>query len=207
MRAAALTTFCIMILFQVSAQDYLSTQGSTLPGTVTLSDGKTVTGKVSYSVSSVSIQPEASPVITYPAADVTGFVLENGGEFLSIASGKKARFAFYETASNKNPKLMLVKNATSIDERGKEKDQYGIKIVTRYYFYSANEKQLLNADLKEISEFLKTRCEGITKAITEYKDKSYHYGAMANDEEKMRKYLRIIDDYTNNRCTYIPKDY
>ncbi|MBT1703510.1 hypothetical protein [Chryseosolibacter indicus] len=196
------------VLFQLSAQDYLSTQGTTLPGTVYLTDGKTVSGKVSYNSSTVFIQPEGSQVVSYSAAEVTGFGLQNGGgEFLSIASGKKGRYAFYETVSSKNPKFMLVSNANSIDKRGKEKDENGIKIVTRYYFYASDEKQLVDADLKDVADFLKTRCEGISTAITEYKDKNYHYGPLASKDEIKRKLLRIVDDYVNNRCTYVPKDY
>lgn len=192
----------------VLAQDYLSTQGATLPGTVTLKDGKTITGKVSYSYGGVSVQAEASPVVTYKAEEVKEFVLDNGGgEFISIASGKKMRSAFYEIIAYKNGKLMFLSNVTKIEDRGKEKDQFGHEITVTNYLYSPEDKQLLNADLKEISAFLSSRCKGIATAITEYKDKAYHYGALANEEERTRKLMRIADDYNNDRCTYIPKDY
>lgn len=198
----------IAFFSQLSAQDFLSTQGTTLPGTVTLVDGKTVTGKVSYGYASVSVQPDASPVSSYAASEASGFVLENGGgEFISVASGKKGRSAFYEVASSKNSRLMLLVNANSIDKRGKEKDENGIKIPTRYYLYATDEKLLVDADLKDIAEFMKSRCQGISTAITEYKDKNYHYGPLASKDEIKRKLLRIADDYNNHRCTYTPRDY
>lgn len=205
-----LMLIALLAIFQLPlfAQDFLSTQGSTLPGTVVLNDGNRVTGKVSYSFAAVFVQSEGSPTATYKASEVSGFVLENGGgEFISVASGKKGRFAFYEVASSKSARMMLLLNANSIDKRGKEKDENGIKIQTRYYLYATDEKQLIEADLKEIAEFMKTRCEGISTAISEYKDKTYHYGPMAGKDEIRNKLLRIADDYSNNRCKYIPRDY
>src|SRR5687768_2135727 len=103
MRILFLASFIVLAVAPVFAQDYLSTQGATLPGTITLKDGKTVTGKVSYGPGGVSVQPEASPVVNYKAEEVVGFVLENGGgEFISIASGKKMRSSFYEIVAYKN---------------------------------------------------------------------------------------------------------
>ncbi len=208
MRINLFTLLFVFATLQLQAQDFLSAQGPTLPGTISLNDGKTVTGKVSYSYTTVFVQEENSRVVSYPAADVSGFTLqEGGGEFISIAHGKKNKHTFFEIVSAKNSKLMQLCNATSIDRHGKTKDENGIKITRLYNFYSADEKQLIDADLKEISAFLKTRCEGISSAITEYKDKAYHFGMMATEEEKKGKYLRIVDDYVNNKCTYIPRDY
>ena len=201
-----LAVFLLLIL----AQLHLAAQEpATMLGTISLKNGQTATGRVSYNFYYVFVYSEASfKPTSYPAADVIEFTLhQGGGTFVSIPSGKKGKYNFYEIESPRSPLCMLVSNAKSIENRGVDKDEHGIKVKTDYFLFAPGEDLLIDANMKDIPEFLKTRCEGIATAITEYKAKAYHYGPLATKDEIKRKLIKIVDDYTNNRCVFVPRDY
>lgn len=178
-----------------------------MPGSVFVSPTETVTGNVSYNATRVFVQPPNSRVVTYMAADVLGFSLENGGgEFISVPVGNKGKSLFHEALSPVTNKMRLVVLATNIDRRNGN-NLSGVKDKPNYLFYSEPEKKIVASNIKEAAEYVKEKCKGIYTAVTVYKDKMYVIGLMDSEEIKKAKHLKLVDDYANDRCEYRPRDY
>lgn len=199
----------LLTIAQLSvAQDVLApiNTRSTLPGIINIREGQSITGSLAYYGAKVYLYPEGQRAVSYEAEHIQGFTLQNGGgEFISVVAGKKGKSKFYEIVA-KSTKLYLITPASTIDERNKPKDPNPLKDNTKYSLYSPEDRTIISSSFDELSAYMLTRCDGISKAI-EAKSKNYHYGLMADDAKIRSVFQRIMDDYSAGRCTYVPRDY